>query len=156
AGCLLGSMLVALAATIVVPAVGRACCNVIPQVARGFRGTRGIVDRPFARPGDWIEVRPECAAGLKFDADREGAYVVTILFETNGSTHVTVLSRHCDDGVLDDAKQACSDRSDVRGRFECIKSEEEDVLVVNGNLLIRFPDTQLAGSATIAVTTTSD
>src|SRR5262245_55914553 len=106
-----GALLVALAATAVAPAPGHSCCNVIPQVARGFRGARGKIDRPFARPGDWIEVKPECAAGLgAFDPTREGAYVVTILFATNGdreNTHVVVLASNCSDVPKSD----CTDRA---------------------------------------------
>jgi hypothetical protein len=31
-------------------------CNVIPGVRNAFQGVRGTLDRPFASPGDWVDV----------------------------------------------------------------------------------------------------
>lgn len=31
-------------------------CNVIPTALKTFRGAKGVTNRPFAKPGDWVEI----------------------------------------------------------------------------------------------------
>src|SRR5579862_6642764 len=49
---------------LVVADLARASCNQIPGTTNTFRGDRGSVDRPFTRPGDFVELRlsPYCDA----------------------------------------------------------------------------------------------
>src|SRR5881296_804782 len=59
-----------------------ASCNLIPGTTTAFRGTLGTVDRPFARPGDFVRLSldPTChrsSPGFLAGADD---HVVTVLF----------------------------------------------------------------------------
>lgn len=66
-----------------------AACNVIPAATRDFRSAIGSVNRPFAGPGDYVEVRLRpgvCGAdAIRYvDLDSDGQvnddYMVTMLF----------------------------------------------------------------------------
>src|SRR5438876_10283440 len=39
------------------PREARSACNVIPQAERAFRGDLGSTNRPFAGPGEFVQVR---------------------------------------------------------------------------------------------------
>jgi len=101
-----------------------AMCDVIPvsaQMAAGFRGFRGEVDRPFASPGDWIELRPNaCKTGSPAFKDlKEDQLAVSWIFkprpkQAGGSpkTHALVMARTCtgldlDVFGLDAARRHC-------------------------------------------------
>ena len=47
-------------ALVALPSAARAGCDLIPQAQPIFRGSLGSLDRPFASPGDFVElhVRP--------------------------------------------------------------------------------------------------
>src|SRR5574340_1131293 len=58
AGCWMTAVVLAWFATDVVPARRAfAACNLIPQTAIAFDGVLGSANRPFAAPGEPIEVR---------------------------------------------------------------------------------------------------
>jgi hypothetical protein len=75
-----------------------ASCNVIPGTARTFRSGAALVDRPFAGPGEWVE--------LGFDSTCHGAasgftatasdYVVTVMFRPPAAeARAVVLAADC-------------------------------------------------------------
>src|SRR5438128_701292 len=41
---------------LVLPTTARPACNLIPQAQPAFRGALGTVDRPYAAPGDFVDV----------------------------------------------------------------------------------------------------
>ena len=51
------SVLVALAATLAVPDDARAGCNLIPGTAKSFSAALGATNRPYAAPGERLEIR---------------------------------------------------------------------------------------------------
>jgi Tol biopolymer transport system component len=148
-------------------AVAHACCNLIPSAEQTFRGALGTVDRPFASPGQIVElrVRPAVcdAASLGFSAsapDPGAAYAVTVVFTPPGSgpRNVVVLARDCT------AIGTCA----AAGSTTCLTAGPTDLNVVakdgENRLQFRFPDTgalglvdsqmahTLTGPATLAVT----
>ena len=58
-------------------------CNVIPGDTQTFRAAQTTVNRPFAGPGDFVELglNPLChAAEPRFSTDHPEDYVVTVVF----------------------------------------------------------------------------
>jgi hypothetical protein len=161
------------AAVLLAALAGRAeaACNLIPSATQTFRGTLGVTDRPFASPGEIVELRVRPAV---CDAASPGftpptppnlpPYDVTIVFTPpgGGSPNVVVLAPDCS-GV-----GTCSSA----GSTHCITAGSTDLAVVTkrnsagvdeNRLQFRFPDTDayldtptdartFAGPATIAVT----
>src|SRR5262249_59150447 len=84
---------------------GFAACNAVPGAAIAFRGTLGMVDRPFARPGAAVKVElgPTCHAaspafcpGGPCGASPEDDVVVTVVFAPPaGPRNIVVLSTDC-------------------------------------------------------------
>jgi Tol biopolymer transport system component len=151
--------------------LAHACCNLIPSAEQTFRGALGTVDRPFASPGQIVElrVRPAVcdAASPGFSAsapDPGAAYAVSVVFTPPGSGHrnVVVLARDCA------AIGTCA----AAGSTTCLSAGPADLNVVmkdgENRLQFRFPDTgalrlvdnqmahTLTGPATLAVTASTD
>ncbi len=155
------------------PAVARAGCDLIPQAQPIFRGALGTLDRPFAGPGDFVEVhvRPpicdQASAGLPASVDD---VVVTLLFEPlSGPRRAVVLTtQSCADVGLGQQLAACDATPGVAS-VTCVQMNQTgpvDMAIVERDgiprLRFRFPDTDallggpaddhtLAGPATIAV-----
>ncbi|HVM95854.1 MAG TPA: hypothetical protein VMT89_05665 [Candidatus Acidoferrales bacterium] len=151
-----------------------AACNIIPGTATTFRGVRGSADRPFAGPGDVVQLRllPGCDDGAAPLAANADDHVVSIVFTPpNGARHMVVLAADC--GALESERERCSRQTGVAGAV-CLPTNGTtgpptvEVLDANGErrLRFRFPDTDallqaldddrtLAGPVTIAVTTRS-
>src|SRR6185295_18443600 len=76
-----------------------AACNVIPGTSTAFRGTLGVLDRPFAEPGTFVELAldPACHAGSPgFSRDDPAAQVITVVFTPPaGPRNVVVLASDC-------------------------------------------------------------
>ena len=74
-----------------------AACNLIPQAQIAFRGALGSVNRPFAAPGDFVELSVRtavCDVGASgFSAD-PADHVVTLVYEplANGTRRAVVLT----------------------------------------------------------------
>ena len=149
------------------PQLAAASCNQIPGTATSFRGVRGSVDRPFARPGDFVELRhsPLCDAPSPGFAAAAADHVVTLAFvPATAAPHLVVLAPSC--AALSDALDSCwgGDATVV-----CRTRGADDVQVVDDDgvrrLRFRFPDTDdlvgasddgrtLAGPTRIAVSRT--
>jgi Tol biopolymer transport system component len=147
-------------------------CNVIPPAIRPFRSNVAAIDRPFAGPGDWLELSPDpcgSASGLEADLDD---LVVSVLFTPPRDGPITALvltSDDCDDPATQSRLQACVSSLPPGGRAVC-RALEQSVERPRGKpaaLRLRFPDTDdllgaeddddtLTGPATIAVTRRAD
>src|SRR5262249_41884459 len=89
-----------------------AACNLIPSAAKTFRGALGATNRPFAGPGDFVEVAVDptrCdAASPGFGADGSD-HVVTIVFTPSGGQArvVFLTAAACTSGATKALRQAC-------------------------------------------------
>ncbi len=172
---------------LLIPAITRvytpahAACNVIPGTSRSFRGELGSADRPFAGPGDFVELRLDaaCDATRLTDANGDGRvdatdFVVTVVFtppdDAAGSVNMVVLATDCQAadvarcrGSADFATVTCleANRPGDPIALEVVERDGER------SLRFRFPDTDplvlgpdddltFAGPATIAVTAAGD
>jgi Tol biopolymer transport system component len=85
-----------------------AACNIIPGTVQTFRGAVGAADRPFAGPGDVLELRhtPCDRISPRFSAVATD-HVVTIIFTPpNGPSNVRLLAKDC--AALDTQRAACA------------------------------------------------
>ncbi|HYD49058.1 MAG TPA: hypothetical protein VEB21_11950, partial [Terriglobales bacterium] len=155
----------ATAVLIVWPFDARASCNQIPGTVEVFRGAVGSTNRPFAGPGDFVELRPSgCGFGAPFDAAAE-EYVVSVVF-TPPAGRASLVALAADCAAVAAELGRCGGRDDV-GISSCISHADSAVHIVERDgerrLLFRFPDTDslfaaadddrtLAGPAAIAVT----
>jgi len=173
------------AAALVGGTTGWAACNIIPSATGTFRAALGSPLRPFAAPGEALElrVRPAicdaaspgltCASQTCAPSDVVDK-VVTVVFTPPGSAarNVVVLAANC--AALEPARLACAGRPDV-AMATCLQvdpSGDPGALALvrqddGVHLSFRFADTdallapdgdqrKLTGPATIAVTTVSD
>src|SRR5262245_12856035 len=86
-----------------------AACNLIPQAQRSFRSALGATDRPYATPGDFVElsVRPMvCDAASPGFSSNPDDYVVTLIFQppSNGPRRVVVVTTDDCNSLTTDAK----------------------------------------------------
>ncbi len=153
-----------------------AACNLIPQSQKTFRGVLGAADRPFAVPGDLVElsVRPaicdQASPGFAMSVDQQ---VVTLVFTplNNGPRRVVVLTAaDCSSATVQAKLNACGTTAGVSA-VACVRvnqvGDPQGLIPVirNGErrLAFRFPDTDatfapdgdgrtLSGPVTIAVT----
>lgn len=169
---------IAIAALVADSREARAACNLIPSASKSFRGTLGDVNRPFAAPGDFVEIgaSPARCAGASpgFGEDVEDQ-IVTILLEPPGGTPraAFLTTESCSSGPIL-AKQSACEATIGAGRVLCIEAGPSATPVQmttverNGErkLAFRFPDTDdllppfdgrtASGPATIAVTSADD
>jgi Tol biopolymer transport system component len=144
---------IALAALLLVAGLSRqvrASCNTIPSATTShtFRAALGSPDRPFAGPGDLVElrVRPEpelCAGDSKgFSATATDAVVTLVFTPSNGGPrNVVIFAADCTsigDCALAGANNTVCLPMNQKGKLA-------DVQVVDREgerrLLVRFPDT---------------
>ena len=152
----------------------RAACNLIPQTQPAFRGALGTLDRPYAAPGDFVDVHvrqqlcDETSAGISFDPTQSE---VTLLFTPPGEDARAVVLTTAACAGLTARLDACEDAPGMaKGGVTCIQVNQPGNPIgltapfVNGSthLRFRFPDTDallapagdrrgFTGPATIAV-----
>lgn len=149
-------------------------CDLIPQAQPIFRGALGSLDRPYAGPGDFVElhVRPPicdgASPGLPADVDD---LVVTLVFEPLAGPRraVVLTTQPCDAAGFAAQLAACDAASGIAG-VTCVQMNQSagpvdmDIVERDGipRLRFRFPNTDailggpaddrtLAGPTTIAV-----
>lgn len=134
----------------------QASCNQIPGISNNFRGQLGSLNRPFAGPGDLVEIRlsPACDAGAKIPANP----VVSVVF-TPPAAAPSLVAVSADCAALEPALNACRANS----QFTSVTCQTAGVQIVDEQRLrFSFPDTDvlldapqddrtLTGPATIAV-----
>jgi hypothetical protein len=163
------------------PTAAPAGCNLIPQAQPIFRGALGTLDRPFAGPGDFVElhVRPaicdRTSSGIGTDPS---SLVVTLLFTPSAGPKraVVLTTQSCTDPALVQKLNACASTPGMGvGGVSCVQVNQSgpvDAAIVTRDdsiprLRFRFPDTDaivgpagddrtLAGPATIAVSHVGD
>jgi Tol biopolymer transport system component len=171
---LLVFVLASFAAATLAPRPAGAACNLIPSAIQTFRSTLGSTNKPFAAPGDFVEVgvRPAvcdvASPGLQPAATDHD---VTVVFtpHNKGQRRVVVLTASC--AAAAGKLAACEATKGVGpGNVACVDTGATLALVTRlgvPHLSFRFPDTDaflgapndrrtLAGPATIAVTNTND
>lgn len=171
----LGTTLVAVLAVLATASSARAACNLIPQAQPAFRGALGTVDRPFAAPGDFVDVRvrPEiCDASSPGIGTLAIEHEITLVFTPPGEKRRAVVLTTSDCGDLEDRIAACEASPGMaKDGVACLQMNVPGdpigigVPVVSGEnrLRFRFPDTDaileppgdrlgLTGPVTIAVT----
>lgn len=142
----------------------RAVCNAIPAAFTQFQATRGIVDRPFAGPGDWVGISgdPSCGdAGATFGPSDVPHAVVLVLKPPTADRRAVVVASACTPTALPSCAAA------PQSPACCVEGD----VVVDGpptpRLRFRYPDTDalvadpgddltLTGPTTIAVVRLDD
>lgn len=141
-----------------------AACDIIPSARTTFRSTLGLSDRPFARPGDWVELTldPRChgsSPGFRRSADD---HVVSVVFTPPaGPRSLVVVAPSCSE--IASRLAACA--ADFAGVRTCVQPPQGASTLERtaSGLRFVFPDSiaqalpdgthhTLTGSASIAVT----
>ena len=127
-------------------AAARASCNQIPGTQHLFRGTLGTVNRPFAGPGEAIELRlsPTCDNSPGF-SQVAADHIVSIVFTPfDGPRSLVVLAADCT--ALSGELNRCGTQPNVLP-VHCLQTGRDiahlEVLDRDGALSLRFrlPDT---------------
>lgn len=163
-----------LLAILLVPAAAHGACNLIPSATQTFRGSLGATNKPYAAPGDFVEVAVQtdgcdgASPGLQAPATN---YDVTIVFTPpgKGQRRVVFLTANC--AAAAGKKTTCEAVNGIgTGNVACVDADAAlDLVTRNGvpHLSFRFPDTDafrppagdrrtFSGPATVAVTRTVD
>lgn len=150
-------------------------CNLIPGASRTFNAVQGATNRPFAAPGESVELRSRPCDPT--DPTRRivpdpARHVVTVVFQppTPLPRHVVVLAPGAGCSTLGPQLGACATEPGVAG-VSCVDGVQAGVGIVDRDgivtLTMRFPDTDdligapgdartLTGPAAIAVSDPSD
>ncbi len=146
----------------------QAACNLIPQTEKSFEAARGATTRPFAAPGEPLEVRLRpCDGATPLLGPSATDNLVTVLFEPTGSgaKHAVVLTAAADCTAVAPLLSACTAQLGAGASTQCIAGSSAAMQIVSRNgtdyLRFHFPDstalfgTPLSGPATVAVTDSS-
>ncbi len=153
----------------------RAACDLIPRAQQAFRGTLGTVNRPFASPGDVVEISlsQTCGGPSGHFGENADDHVVAVIFRPPGGTPNAVVLTTEDCAAADNKRRACASALGTGGNATCLHVDEAGPpsLLMRPNdtsrLSFRFPDTRdlvndpddravLTGSARIAVGLAAD
>lgn len=173
-------------AVVAPPTTCHAACDVIPAAIQPIRGTVGSIDRPFAAPGEWLELSPDSCLGRREIVkpnDRLEDLVVSVVFQPDrpsATRFVALTSDDCESSAMQARLDVCRDALHTDGapatpneRVQCRSLRTGGVADLDrparapGNLRVRFPDTDdmlgggaddltLAGPAVVAVTRRGD
>src|SRR5438876_1167012 len=165
----IGVCCTALAVLLVSSRRGDAVCNVIPGTTQTFRASQTTVDRPFASPGDFVELGldPTCYAAPREFSTNPGNQVVTVAFTPpqGGSRNIVVLAAEC--GAVAPALDRCAAPGAASAHCLPLNLANGDLQVIDSrHLRFRFPDTSpcfdptqglpFTGPATVAITNVGD
>ncbi len=139
-------LLVAVAAATIAASPAHAGCNLIPGQRGQFIGALGVVDRPFAGPGEPVEIglRPcDQSAGLTANV---ADHTVTIVFTPpSGPKNAVVLTAAPDCSAIAPQLGACEAALGAGATAFCVSGATAGLEVVDQggvrNLRFRFPDT---------------
>lgn len=135
-----------------------AACDAIPGAQGRFRGSRGIVDRPFARPGDTVEVGGDADCSDASPRVVDASSVVTIVFRPpHGPSNAVVIAPSC--ATILAERTACEAELGG-GSLTCVSAAAAGLEVVTRagapRARFRFPDTDAILSDAADVATRSD
>ena len=137
--------LIALQAIAAHPAQGG--CNLIPGTSKSFNSTTGATNRPFAGPGERLEVRARPCDRRSIGLGATAAdHLVTVIFRPpSGPRHAVVLTSDPDCTSLTAELAACQAQLTGGGLALCLPQNEAGLQMVDRNgvsfLSFRFPDT---------------
>src|SRR5262245_25450682 len=82
---------------LVLPDVAHAACNLIPGTARSFPGTLGALNRPFAAPGEPLEVVVRPCDGSSGLGPTGPEHVVSVVFKpaAGGTGKLVAVATDC-------------------------------------------------------------
>jgi len=156
---------------------GDAACNIIPSAAKSFRSTLGATNRPFAAPGDFVEVSVDPAGcdpaspGLTANPLEQ---LVTVVYTpaAPAARQFVVLAADCTASAVAAKIKACQKLPGFTTPISCVSLPEAGLATRvdaagTRRLSFRFPTTDtefapagdgntLTGPATIAVTALTD
>jgi cysteine-rich repeat protein len=144
----------------------QAACNLIPGTTLTFNSTVGATNRPFAAPGERVEVRTRPCDPVESGLGGSAAEnIITVVFTPRDlETNAVVLTAAADCSAITPLLGACE--NSLKGSAICIAAPESGMEVVDRDgvphLSFRFPDTDalfapaadgipLAGPVKIAV-----
>jgi Tol biopolymer transport system component len=152
----------------------QAGCNLIPGTEETFNGVLGAANRPFAAPGERLDlsIRP-CDSASPGLTPNASDHVVTVIFTPpSGPRHAVALTADADCASRVNAKLGACSSQLAGGTATCVAAAESGLTITERNnvrfLSFRFPDTDLAfdgdgtndrtfaGAATIAVSDPAD
>ena len=129
------------------PARSWAACNLIPGTEKTFVGVLGTVNRPFAAPGESVEVRlRSCDTESVGFGATAADHTVTVVFQPSlGPAHAVVLS--ADAGCPGADLVGCAAALGAGATATCVSGPTAGLALVERNgedrLRFRFPDTDL-------------
>ncbi len=124
-----------------------ASCNLIPGTIKTFNGTLGATNRPFAGPGERLElhVRPCDQGSTGFTANPADLVVTVIFTPATGNKNAVVLTADADCSTNIDAKLPACIGQLGGGTALCRAAAESGLAIVDRDgvkhLSFRFPDT---------------
>lgn len=162
-------VLSSLAAVVVQPWVAHAGCNLIPGSIQAYSGEVGATNRPFAAPGEAVELaRRDCDSGSDFSLTANQQYVTIAFQPSAGTRNIAVLTADPDCSALD--LNACNPLPGG-GTAICVPAPASGLQVFDRDgttvLSFTFPDTDtlfgsggddltLSGPTAIAVSPSTD
>jgi len=119
-----------------------AACNIIPSVSKTFRSSLGATNRPFAAPGDLVQVGVDPAGcdpgspGLLGDPVQEA---VTIVYTPSGTAkrHAVVLAADCTTPAFQAALLACQKAAKSSTPIGCISQPKAGLAQAGTRLSFR-------------------
>ncbi len=133
--------------------MAHAACNLIPQAQPAFRGALGTIDRPFAAPGDYVDVRVRqtlCDVASPGIAGSASQHEVTLLFAPPGEARRAVVLTTDACASLTSRLDACEGASGMaKNGVSCVQVNQPGdpfgmaSIFIGGenHLRFRFPDT---------------
>ena len=123
----------------------RAACNLIPGTEETFVSAGGRVNRPFAAPGEPVEIAPRACNGTPLGGTASD-YLVTVFFEPeSGPRNAVVLTAAADCSAVNASLAGCAGDLDAGSRAICVAGADADLALVDRDgelrLQFRFPDT---------------
>ncbi len=145
---LIGRISVALLALLGLARHADAGCNLIPGTAKSFNAALGATNRPFAAPGERLEVTlRDCDAGTVGLTADAADHLVTIVFQPpTGPRNAVVLTSAANCSALKKPLATCAAQLTGGGTATCIAAANSGLAIVEHNgerfLSFRFPDTR--------------
>ncbi len=149
------------------PKAAPAACNLIPGTIKTFNSALGATNRPFAGPGESLEVRlrPCDVSSPGIPALPAGSVVTVVFTPPSGTKHAVILTSAADCSAINPLLAACNAQLGG-GTSSCVSAPTSGLQVVDRDnvrsLRFAFPDTDaligavnddvtLAGQAKIAI-----